>query len=227
MTSRRAACAVAKITDLPRARRGRPTKFTREAVETAKRCIALFMTDEQICAVLGVHPVTWYRWLQKHPNFRKAVTRAKHETDAVIEAALVRRAMGYSVEATKVFMTTERTVTTDAKGRQVVKERKVPVHVPYLEHIPADVGAITLYLKNRAPERWNNPDVPGPPPAAPEVVALRQRAMRGLLRLVEDNARRGGRPLFDEEGEPTGEPVMIEEHHRKATNGSGGNDGAR
>jgi hypothetical protein len=51
------------------------------------------------------------------------------------------RGLGYNYEATKIFM--------PAGSKQ-------PVVVHYLEHVPADVGAAFIWLKNRDPDHWRD-----------------------------------------------------------------------
>jgi hypothetical protein len=58
-----------------------------------------------------------------------------------VERSLYERGIGYNYDAVKVFM--------PAGAKQ-------PVVVHYLEHIPADVGAAFIWLKNRDPDRWRD-----------------------------------------------------------------------
>jgi hypothetical protein len=58
-----------------------------------------------------------------------------------VERSLYQRANGYNYEATKIFM--------PAGSKQ-------PVVVHYMEHVPADVGAAFIWLKNRDPEHWRD-----------------------------------------------------------------------
>jgi hypothetical protein len=58
-----------------------------------------------------------------------------------VERSLYQRGIGYNYEATKIFM--------PAGSKQ-------PVVVHYLEHVPADVGAAFIWLKNRDPDRWRD-----------------------------------------------------------------------
>jgi len=115
----------------------------------------------------------------------------------VVEASLIQRAMGYSVTATKVFMATDETETINKRGQRVITRRKIPLYAPFEEHIPAEVGAIALYLHNRDPNRWKRKIEPELPPAVPpEVQVERQQTLKALLKLVEDNAKAGGKPIF-------------------------------
>ena len=66
------------------------------------------------------------------------------EKNQLVEAALLRRALGYEV-------TEERTEDSE-KGMKTVAATK---------HVPGDISAMGLWLKNRCPERWR--DHPEPP----------------------------------------------------------------
>ena len=54
---------------------------------------------------------------------------------------LYERANGYNYDACKIFM--------PAGAKQ-------PVVVHYTEHLPPDVGAAFIWLKNRDPDRWRD-----------------------------------------------------------------------
>jgi hypothetical protein len=58
-----------------------------------------------------------------------------------VERSLYQRGLGYNYEAVKIFM--------PAGSKQ-------PAIVHYTEHVPADVGAAFIWLKNRDPEHWRD-----------------------------------------------------------------------
>jgi hypothetical protein len=58
-----------------------------------------------------------------------------------VERSLYERANGYNYTAVKVFMPAG---------------AKKPVVVHYTEHLPHDVGAAFIWLKNRDPDRWRD-----------------------------------------------------------------------
>ena len=58
-----------------------------------------------------------------------------------VERSLYQRGLGHNYEATKIFM--------PAGSKQ-------PVVVHYMEHVPADVGAAFIWLKNCDPDRWRD-----------------------------------------------------------------------
>jgi hypothetical protein len=71
----------------------------------------------------------------------KPRSRCRESSASRTSRSLYERANGYNYEAVKVFM--------PAGSKQ-------PVVVHYMEHVPADVGAAFIWLKNRDPERWRD-----------------------------------------------------------------------
>lgn len=120
-------------------KKGRPTKFqdamALRLCDLAKRGA----TNTELAQAAGCGLSTFYAWKAQHPDFREALKACKSVADELVEVALRMRALGYTHRAVKIFCT---------EGRITTHE--------YDEHYPPDVGAITLYLKNRMPERWRD-----------------------------------------------------------------------
>ena len=100
-------------------------------------------TDKDIAEAFGVSKRTVIRWRTEYDSFREAIERGKTGADAKVERSLYERALGYdSTEEEKV-------VEMDKDGNvKPIKVRTVK------KHIPADVGAMCFWLKNRAPDEW-------------------------------------------------------------------------
>ena len=65
--------------------------------------------------------------------------------DIQVENALLKRALGYDYQEEKIERLSEDSV----KVTQTLK------------HVPADVGAVAFWLKNRRPDKWRDkPDIP-------------------------------------------------------------------
>jgi len=95
----------------------------------------------EIAEQFGISPDTLYEWQAAHPEFSEALQNGKTPADAEMAASFYKRGLGYEHPAVKIFQGT-------ADGG--------PVIVPYLEHIPGDVGAQKSWLYNRQPERWRD-----------------------------------------------------------------------
>lgn len=63
----------------------------------------------------------------------------KEAADERVEQSLYRRAVGYSFDAIKIMQ---------YEGE--------PVVVPFVEHVPPDVGAAQFWLKNRKGKDWRD-----------------------------------------------------------------------
>jgi hypothetical protein len=87
-----------------------------------------------------VNITTIWRWKAVEPEFCNIINKVEKEfANNRVERSLYQRAVGYSYEAVKIF-----------NGPQGV------VEVPYREHVPPDVAASFIWLKNRRPEEWRD-----------------------------------------------------------------------
>jgi transposase len=120
---------------------GRPNKFKPEYIEQARKICQFGHTDPELAEFFGVHLQTINNWKRKYPEFLYALKAGKEAANARVERSLYERGLGYNYDAVKVFM--------PAGSKQ-------PVVVHYQEHVPADVGAAFIWLKNRDPDRWRD-----------------------------------------------------------------------
>ena len=99
--------------------------------------------DQEIADAFGVSKRTIIRWRQQHPSFAEAMERGKSGANAKVEKTLYERAIGYDYDEE------EKVVEMDKDGNvKPVKVRTVK------KHVPADVGAMCFWLKNRNPDEW-------------------------------------------------------------------------
>ena len=83
---------------------GRPTKYDPDYhPEHAYKLALLSHTDEEIAAFFEIDVVTFYRWQERHDEFRKAVTRGKIPADAEVRRSFHKRACGYDIKTEKIF----------------------------------------------------------------------------------------------------------------------------
>lgn len=118
---------------------GAPSKFDSALAERIFELYSRGKTDAEVAESIGVSVRTIYNWKGKHPDFLHALQDGKDIANALVEASLFARAVGYSHQETKVFF--------DSKSLQTVEHEVI-------QHYPPDVGAATFWLKNRQPERW-------------------------------------------------------------------------
>lgn len=97
------------------------------------------LTDEQIAHNIGVARTTLYDWKNKYSDISDALKKGKEVVDREVENALLKRALGYEYEETKVE--------DDGYEKKITKTIK--------EVVP-DVTAQIFWLKNRKPTVWRD-----------------------------------------------------------------------
>ena len=110
-----------------------------EFVDQARSMCRLGATDEELAEHFEVCVRTIYRWRNTHEAFAEAVVVGKEHADARVERALYSRAVGCSVERTKIFKHAG-----DPK----------PVYATYRHHLPPDPVAALAWLRVRQPKKW-------------------------------------------------------------------------
>lgn len=98
------------------------------------------LTDEQIASNIGVNRGTLYTWMNQHPIIRNALKKGKEVVDIQVENALLRRALGTTVE--------EVVTEVDSNGKKHKKVTK--------KEIPPDTTAQIYWLKNRRRDKWKD-----------------------------------------------------------------------
>ena len=126
-----------------------------EFVEQARRMCQLGATDEELAEHFEVCVRTIYRWRNTHEEFAEAVVVGKEHADARVERALYSRAVGCSVERTKVFKSAS-----DPK----------PVYATYTHHFPPDPNAALHWLRVRQPRKWQIHEEVKSDPTAKEMI---------------------------------------------------------
>ena len=96
-------------------------------------------TDEELADHFEVCVRTIYRWRNTHEEFAEAVVAGKDLADDRVERALYSRAVGCSVQRTKVFK--------HAGDPN-------PVYATYTHHLPPDTNAALQWLRVRRPKKW-------------------------------------------------------------------------
>jgi len=100
------------------------------------------LTDEQIAQNMGIAPSTLYVWKDKFKEISEALKKGKEVVDYQVENALLKRALGYDFQETRV--------------EKSEKETRI---IQTLKHIPADTTAQIFWLKNRRPDKWRDKPV--------------------------------------------------------------------
>jgi len=101
------------------------------------------LTEEQIWKNLGISVNTANEYKTKYPEFLKAIKKGKEVFITEIENALAKRAIGYEYEEIKTYIK-------DEDGKETTYTEKTK------KHMPADVGAAAILLKNKDSEHYTN-----------------------------------------------------------------------
>ncbi len=121
---------------------GEPRKYDdREFPRAARFLCKLGATNADLADFFGVTIQSIINWQSFFPRFNAALRVGKGEFDAQIERSLAMRAVGYTYDAVKIFLPAG---------------AAAPVVVPYREHVPPDVAACSLWLRNRKQGEWRD-----------------------------------------------------------------------
>lgn len=117
---------------------GRPTKFNESLESVALALAEKGHVDREIAEIIGVSESALNELKKRKPDFHEALKHAKSEHDnSIVEQALLKRAIGLTVKETQI-----RNV--DGKQVKTVIEKE----------LPPDTAALTLFLRNRMPEKY-------------------------------------------------------------------------
>ena len=100
------------------------------------------MTD--IANKIGIDNDCFFRWKDRYPEIRKAVSKGKELVDYQVENALLKSALGYKTKEVKV--------TTTMRYGKVVETIKEVTD----KEIAPSVPAIQMWLYNRNKDKWKN-----------------------------------------------------------------------
>ncbi len=119
---------------------GRPTLYRHSFNEQVYKLCLAGLTDKKLADFFGISESTLNLWKVKHPEFMESMKSGKEIADAEVAASLYGRAIGYTYDAVhvSVFM-----------GEVII--------TPIQKHVPPDVAAQRMWMKNR--QGWrDNPD---------------------------------------------------------------------
>lgn len=120
---------------------GRPTSYSDEYPEQARKICELGATDQEIADFFEVDVRTIYRWKHDHDDFCQALKVGKDVADERVERSLFQKAIGYEQDEVKIFM--------PANAAE-------PVYAPFRAKISPDTTAAIFWLKNRRSDVWRD-----------------------------------------------------------------------
>lgn len=117
---------------------GRPSKFNDSLESVAIALAVKGHIDREIAEIIGVSESALNEHKKRKPDFHEALKLAKNDYDnSIVEQALLKRAIGLSIKETQI-----RNI--DGKQVKTVIEKE----------LPPDTAAMTLFLRNRMPEKY-------------------------------------------------------------------------
>lgn len=143
---------------------GRPQKYA-EYVEPYLddiKKMSLSMTEKQIAETLEISYSTFRKYKDHYPALKDALKIGRRQLVVKLHSALIKRAEGYDYEETKTVRREGKVVET-----QVTKK-----------HVPPDVAAINLALKNFDRDNWAND---------PQALELHKRELKLKERQIKNN----------------------------------------
>ena len=121
---------------------GRPSiKLTAKDYRVIEGLVIGGHTNESIAEIMGWNEDTFYVLKQRDARFSELLSNSKEKADAEVQAALYKRATGYTFK--------------ERKKKEVDKPDGVEIHTEVAtKHLPADVRAAQIWLMNRNPDKW-------------------------------------------------------------------------
>lgn len=98
------------------------------------------MTIGEVARKIGIKARTLLNWGKKSPELHEALAESKENADARVEAALLKKAVG--------FKTTEEKYVVKSDGKEEV--------TTVIKEVPPDTSAASVWLKNRRPDKWRD-----------------------------------------------------------------------
>jgi len=114
-------------------RRAREITLTPELLNTIKELSVAGFTKDKIACVIGVSRDCLYKWRDKYPRVKEALEYGKDLATGKVVMSLLKRATGMSMPDTYFAQ---------YLGKIITAPRK--------KHLPPDVNAIELWLRNNA-----------------------------------------------------------------------------
>ena len=123
---------------------GRSSKYethVKPHLEEIKKYISEGATEKDIIDWLDIASSTFYEHKNKYPELRESLNRPKKESVMQVKNALLKRALGYTYQEKKQYLTKDKET-----GKETLRVET------FEKHCPPDVGAIAMFLRNNDEE---------------------------------------------------------------------------
>ena len=134
------------------------------------------LTEAEIAHNMGCALSTLKEWKNRFQEIREALANGKEVADFVVENALYKKCLGYTVQLQRTFKL--KVVDYDPETGKKIREREALA--PGIEeiHVPADTVAQMFWLKNRKPAVWRDK----PDTSSEEILAKLDAVIGGIDR---------------------------------------------
>lgn len=125
-------------------RKSKYQEYVQPYLKRVEHLCRMGATEQEICQKLGVSVARFGEYKKEFQELRESLKKGRSDADDTVEAALFRRATGYTTEEVK----TNTYVDNNNNQRQF--------RVSVTKEIPPDTTAAIFWLKNRRPEKWRD-----------------------------------------------------------------------
>jgi len=133
---------------------GRPRKYDPSLNDIAYKLCLLGCTDQQLADFFEVAIDTINYWKKQYPEFLNTLKAGKIKADAEVAATLFKRAKGYQYTE-ETFEKVDSKEVLDITGTDAITQPAYKKKI-VTKHLPGDVGAIVMWLKNRQRMLWKD-----------------------------------------------------------------------
>ena len=102
-------------------------------------------TQKEVAEKLMISEAALYKWKGMYVELKESLDAPKGYVDDQVEAALLKRCMGYDYEEVTRWQTIGR------NGELIWLEKRSK------KHLPPDPSCVQFWLRNRRPQEWNKP----------------------------------------------------------------------
>lgn len=102
-------------------------------------------TQKEVAEKLMISEAALYKWKGMHAELKESLEAPQGYVDDQVEAALLKRCMGYDYEEVTRWQTIGR------NGELIWLEKRST------KHLPPDPSSVQFWLRNRRPAEWNKP----------------------------------------------------------------------
>lgn len=114
--------------------------FLKDIAEYAK-----IKTESDIAKELGVSFQSFLTYKKEHKELAEALKKGQQSLVSELKSAIIKKAFGY------VYEEEDTEFGVDENGKPIFKRKVI-----HKKHIPEDIGAIHLLLKNYDKDNWSN-----------------------------------------------------------------------